>query len=44
MIDKAYTLLINNNVTVNAGDKTILFRPLQYSVDVKHEGRAKIAL
>lgn len=26
MIDKAYTLSINNNVTVNAGGKTILFR------------------
>ena len=26
MIDKTYTLSINNNVTVNAGNKTILFR------------------
>lgn len=41
MIDKAYILSINNNVTVNAGDKTILFRLYNTAWMSSLKGRAK---
>lgn len=45
MIDKDYTLGINNNITVKAGDKTILFRLYNTAwMSVKKEEQGSIVL